>query len=108
MWLPSSVGTDSQLAEFGQQVERVSSGAKENDIESREMFLKQWVVDKRSSFCGLTLENSGIRNTYRCLVVGVEKEDGVLIKPDAAVVLEAGDIVWVVGERDAVYHLMDN
>ena len=102
------IGTDSQLAEFGQQVERVSSGAKENDIESREMFLKQWVVDKRSSFCGLTLENSGIRNTYRCLVVGVEKEDGVLIKPDAAVVLEAGDIVWVVGERDAVYHLMDN
>ena len=101
------IGTDNQLAEFGRQVEKVSSGAKENDIERREMFLKQWVVDPSSPFCGLTLEKSGIRNEYRCLVVGVEKEDGILIKPEANVILEAGDIVWVVGEHDAVYHLMD-
>ena len=102
------IGTDKQLAEFGHQVEMVSSGAKENDIESREMFLKQWVVDANSPFCGLTLDKSGIRNVYRCLVVGIEKEDGILQRPDAGIVLESGDIVWLVGEHDAVYRLMEN
>ena len=100
------IGTDSQLAEFGRQVERVATGAKEEDILSREMFLKQWAVDDNSPFIGKTLQNSGIRNRFKCLVVGVEKGGGELIAPDPQIILEKGDIVWVVGEDKDVYHLM--
>ena len=100
------IGTDDQLTEFGRQVERVSLAAKEEEIEEREMFLKQWMIDENSSFNGVNLRNSGIRNKYRCLVVGIEKEDGKLLSPAGNIELETGDILWVVGEKDDLQHLM--
>ena len=101
------IGTDEQLAEFSRQVERVSNAAEENEIEKREMRLKQFVVDEQSPFLNMTIKDSGIRNAYRCLVVGVEKEDGNLLSPEANMLLEAGDVVWVVGEKEDVYRLVD-
>ena len=101
------IGTDEQLSEFSKQVERVASAAEENEIEKREMHLKQFVVDGRSPFLNTTIKESGIRDMFRCLVVGVEKEDGNLLSPEADMLLEAGDVVWVVGEKEDVYHLLD-
>ena len=100
------IGTDAQLTEFSRQVERVSNAAEENEIEKREMHLKQFVVDGKSPFLNTTIKESGIRNMFRCLVVGVEKEDGNLLSPEANMLLEAGDVVWVVGEKEDVYHLV--
>ena len=100
------IGTDDQLSEFSHQVEQVSNAVEENEIEKREMHLKQFVVDGRSPFLNMTIKDSGIRNSYRCLVVGVEKEDGNLLSPEANMLLEDGDVVWVVGEKEDVYHLV--
>ena len=100
------IGTDDQLSEFSHQVEQVSNAAEENEIEKREMHLKQFVVDGRSPVLNMTIKDSGIRNSYRCLVVGVEKEDGNLLSPEANMLLEDGDVVWVVGEEEDVYHLV--
>ena len=101
------IGTDEQLSEFSRQVERVSNAAEENEIEKREMHLKQFVVDGKSPFLNMSIMNSGIRNDYRCLVVGVEKEDGNLLSPEAHMLLEDGDVVWVVGEKEDVYRLVN-
>ena len=101
------IGTDEQLAEFSLQAERVSNAAEENEIEKREMHLKQFVVDGKSPFLNTSIKESGIRNDYRCLVVGVEKEAGNLLSPEADMLLEDGDVVWVVGEKEDVYHLVN-
>ena len=101
------IGTDEQLAEFSRQAERVSNAAEENEIEKREMHLKQFVVDGKSPFLNTSIKESGIRNDYRCLVVGVEKEAGNLLSPEADMLLEDGDVVWVVGEKEDVYHLVN-
>ena len=84
------IGTDEQLAEFSLQAERVSNAAEENEIEKREMHLKQFVVDGKSPFLNTSIKESGIRNDYRCLVVGVEKETGNLLSPEADMLLEDG------------------
>jgi CPA2 family monovalent cation:H+ antiporter-2 len=102
------IGTDEQLSLFSKQVERVATAAEENEIEKREMHLKQFVVDGQSPFLNTTIKDSGIRNGYRCLVVGVEKDNGNLISPEAQMLLEEGDVVWVVGEKENVYQLVDN
>lgn len=102
------IGTDEQLSVFSKQVERVSMAAEEDEIEKREMHLKQFVVDRNSPFLNMTIKDSGIRNGYRCLVVGVEKENGNLMSPEASMVLEDGDVVWVVGEKDDVYKLVNS
>ena len=101
------IGTDEQLAEFSRQAERVSNAAEENEIEKREMHLKQFVVDGESPFLNASIMDSGIRNDYRCLVVGVEKVDGNLLSPEAHMLLEDGDVVWVVGEKEDVYRLVN-
>ena len=102
------IGTDEQLSVFSKQVERVSMAAEEDEIEKREMHLKQFVVDSNSPFLNMTIKDSGIRNEYRCLVVGVEKENGNLMSPEANMVLEDGDVVWVVGEKEDVYKLVNS
>ena len=102
------IGTDEQLSVFSKQVERVSMAAEEDEIEKREMHLKQFVVDRNSPFLNMTIKDSGIRNDYRCLVVGVEKENGNLMSPEANMVLEDGDVVWVVGEKEDVYKLVNS
>ena len=100
------IGTDEQLGEFARQAERVSAAAEEEDLERREMNLKQFIIDRNSFFLGKNIKESGIRDEYKCLVVGVEKEDSTLMTPDINVPFTEGDVVWVVGERDDVYRLL--
>ena len=101
------IGTDEQLAEFSRQAEKVAMAGEENEIEKREMHLKQFVIKEDSPFLNTTIMDSGIRNEYHCLVVGVEKEYGHLLSPEAHMLLEDGDVVWVVGEKEHVYQLLN-
>ena len=38
--------------------------------------------------------------------MSVERGDGNLMRPDVNMIFNEGDVVWVVGERDDVYHLL--
>ncbi len=100
------IGTDEQLSVFSKQVEQVSMVAEPNEIEKREMHLKQFVIDVSSPFNGKTIKNSGIRGQYRCLVVGVEKDSTRLLSPEPDMMFEEGDVIWVVGELPDVYQLI--
>ena len=99
------IGNDDQLAVFGKAV---SGDVVEPDpeIEKREMRLRQMVIDGRSQFVGKTLRESGIRDEYNCMVVGLEegKENLSVIDPSRRFV--KGDIFWVVGEEDALRRLI--
>jgi CPA2 family monovalent cation:H+ antiporter-2 len=101
------IGTDEQLSTFAKAGEEISSVLENMDVEKREMSLRQFVVDKGSPFLGKSIRESGIRNRYKCLVVGVEENDGTLFSPNIDHRLKAGDIVWVVGENEAVHALLD-
>ena len=75
--------------------------------EKSEMALKQFIIDSDSVFLGKTIRESGIRDKYHCMIAGVESEDGTLMVPDVNAPLEEGDVVWVVGEKEDVYQLVD-
>ena len=102
------IGTDEQLSVFGKEVKKVSAAAEENEIEKREMHIKQIVVGEHSAFLGKTIQTSIIREAYHCLVVGVEKGNGRLLTPEPQMAFEIGDVIWVVGEQNNVYKLMEN
>ncbi|HAZ57696.1 MAG TPA: hypothetical protein DCY22_03735, partial [Bacteroides graminisolvens] len=53
------------------------------------------------------LRDLGIREQYRCLVVGVERDGNSLMSPDVNAPFEEGDVVWVVGENDNVHQLVN-
>ena len=57
-------------------------------------------------FIGKTLRESGIRNDFNVMVVGVEEGQQNLTLINPARRFEHGDIIWVVGERQSLQALM--
>ncbi|MCR4995609.1 MAG: TrkA C-terminal domain-containing protein, partial [Bacteroidales bacterium] len=93
------IGTDQQLNDFAHELEVQSSQSKAIEPTTNEMRLKRLVIEPNSRFVGLTIQKSGIRNEYRCLIVGLEEdESNALQTPDPQRPFNAGDIIWVVGE----------
>ena len=95
------IGSDEQLAKLGQAIAQ-ETYAEDNDIEKREMKLRQLIITEQSPFVGKTLEESGIRSHYNCMVVGLEegKENLSSVSPKRR--FQEGDIIWIVGEEDAL------
>ena len=100
-----AIGSDSQFTAFRDALEKERFG-EDPDLEMREMKLRQLVIGSDSPFIGKTLIESGIRDLYSCMVVGLEegKESLSAYRPNRR--FEEGDIIWVVGELEALDALM--
>ena len=99
------IGSDAQFATFRDAIEKERFG-EESDLEMREMKLRQLVIGSDSPFIGKTLIESGIRDIYSCMVVGLEEGQESLsaYRPNRR--FQEGDIIWVVGEQEALDALM--
>ncbi len=95
------IGSDEQMAKFAQALE-TNVIQEDLTLENREMRLRQLIISANSPFVGKTLEESGIRSIYSCMVVGIEegKENLSPVHPNRRFV--EGDIIWVVGEETAL------
>lgn len=99
------IGSDEQLSRFADKLNAMTMPVVDSDLTQSEVCLKQFVVDEDSPFNGKTIRESGIRDHYKCVVVGVERGITSLRNPDADTVFVTGDLVWVVGEKEHVYEL---
>ena len=100
------IGNDEQTQKFNNalQTELVPEDL---DIEKREMKLRQLVISGKSEFCGKTLGESGIRDKYDCMVVGLEEGLESLTKISPSYTFQKGDIIWIVGEEAALQKIMN-
>ena len=98
------IGADRQIADFAKALE--GTVIVESEWADHDMQLKQVLVADGSGWVGQSIKNSGIRERYHCMVVGVETPDGVLEKPKSDRVFRVGDIIWLVGEKEALADLM--
>jgi CPA2 family monovalent cation:H+ antiporter-2 len=99
------IGSDEQLSKLQQALETEVLG-EDPELEKREMRLRQLIVGADSPFIGQTLEESGIRSHYSCMVVGLEegKENLSPISPKRRFM--EGDIIWIVGEQESLDALL--
>ena len=99
------IGSDVQFTAFRDALERERLG-EDDEMEKREMRLRQLVIGSGSPFIGKTLIESGIRDIYSCMVVGLEegKESLSAYRPNRR--FQEGDIIWVVGEQESLDALM--
>ena len=99
------IGSDEQLAKFARAAETEVMG-EDFDLESREMKLRQLIIGEGSQFIGKNLIESGIRSLYSCMVIGLEegKENLSPVSPKRP--FQEGDILWVVGEQEALDALL--
>ena len=95
------IGSDQQLAAFGQALDNQTAKAThETATDTNEMKLGRLYLDFGSPFAGTTIKDSGIRDDYHCLIVGIETEgDNELQSPNPDQRLHIGNIIWVVGEE---------
>jgi len=99
------IGSDDQLAKLGQAITQEVLGEDPN-LEKREMKLRQLIIGTDSPFIGKTLEESGIRDQYSCMVVGLEEGKENLSPFSPKRHFQEGDIIWVVGEEESLYSLL--
>ncbi len=101
------IGSDEQLSRFAEKLDSMTLPPMDSDLTQSRVCLKQFVVTQDSPYMGKSIRESGIRDKYRCVVVGVERGEASLRNPDAGTVFEAGDLVWIVGEEGNVYEMME-
>ena len=93
-----AIGDDEQLTKLSKAM-KAELQPTITDIEKHEIKLRSFAISKTSPFIGKTLKDSGIRDEYNCMVVGVDEgqQNLTLITPSRC--LQAGDVLWVVGEE---------
>ena len=99
------IGSDDQLAKLGIALKTELIG-EDPYLEQREMKLRQLIIGDDSPFVGKTLQESGIRSLYSCMVVGIEEGEENLSPVNPQRRFCAGDIIWVVGEQEALDALL--
>lgn len=93
------IGNDDQLQKFNTALQS-DLMPEDSEIEKREMKLSQLIISSSSEFLGKTLIESGIRDHYNCMVVGLEEGQENLTRISPSRKFEKGDIIWLVGEPD--------
>ena len=95
------IGSDEQLAAFTHAIdEQVQTANEQVDDDAREMKLQRLIIDRHSPFIGKNIQQSGLRQEFRCMVVGIEQEESMsLVAPNPQTPLAEGDVLWVVGEE---------
>ena len=99
------IGSDEQFTAFREALEKEVLG-EDYDWENREMKLRQLVIGEDSPFVGKSLIESGIRDLYGCMVVGLEEGKESLSRYVPTRKFQSGDIIWVVGEQESLDALM--
>jgi len=99
------IGSDEQFTSFREALEKERLGVDVN-FEQREMLLRQLIIGHDSPFIGKTLIESGIRDLYSCMVIGLEEGKQNLSPFPPNRKFEEGDIIWVVGERESLDALL--
>lgn len=92
------LGTDEQIDSARPELEipeNISSMFPENTSYT----LRHLKVTPDSVITGLSIRQSGIREKYHAMVVGIEKSRKRIINPDTDLVILADDVLWIVGEQ---------
>ena len=100
-----AIGSDEQFSVFREALDSERLGVDPNS-EKRLMKLRQLIIGYDSPFVGKTLIESGIRDHYSCMVIGLEegKQNLSAFPPNRK--FKEGDIIWVVGEEESLNALL--
>lgn len=98
------IGSDEQLTAFSNAMKN-DMQPEDPDIEKREMKLRQLVINENGQFIGKTLSESGIRDKFDCMVVGMEEGEETLSQLSPAHRFAKDDTIWIVGEKENLERL---
>ncbi|MDR1791917.1 MAG: cation:proton antiporter [Bacteroidales bacterium] len=96
------LGTNEQLHKYTAEVEHTTNETPvHQDIE-----LQTFVIEENTCLCGKSLETIQLREKYACWIVGIERSNEQIMNPKGDTILEVGDLVWIVGEKNDIVKLI--
>lgn len=98
------IGNDEQINELLSSM-HLELVPEDKEIEKREMKLHQIILQEGSPIIGKSLANSGLREEYGVMLVGLDEGQENLTNVDSNHVFNVGDVLWVVGERNKLRNL---
>lgn len=98
------IGTDEQIQQLLNHIEQINSSAPAS--EEIEMEFTSIVLDDNSPLVGKRLAEIGLRDNYTALIVSVERADGTFESPNADTVLNSGDNIWLVGDKNKIKEII--
>ena len=92
------LGTDEQVGLMKKELDDPSDLSEAVEAPSQ-YEVKQVRLSRASAFVGKSIRESGIREHFQAMVVGLERDGTRNINPDSDLKLIENDILWVAGER---------
>lgn len=92
------IGTDEQLDQFKNYIEPKETPEAKPEQQTDNIVLRKIIVDRQSSLFKKTIRESGIREKTNGLVVGLQRNNRRILNPESHMIIEAGDVLWVVGD----------
>ncbi len=95
------IGTDEQLEKFRDFIHPTEAKAN-GGVETDAFALEQLHLQVGSPYIDKNIRLSGLREATDGLVVGIERQGQRILNPDSSLVLQAGDVLWIVGNRSKI------
>ncbi|MES2704740.1 MAG: cation:proton antiporter [Bacteroidota bacterium] len=92
------IGTDDQIVTFKKHLQNSNNVTSKRALED-ELSLLAFEVGEDSLLAGKTIKESSIRERTKGLIVGIERNNERLLNPESTVILNAGDLLWIVGNK---------
>ncbi len=90
------IGSDQQIKRFNDDMDR--NAPRKESLRHPEIELKSVLLTGKSPIIDRPLYETDLRKDYFCMVVSVQRGENHFINPSPDTVLEAGDLLWVVGD----------
>lgn len=68
----------------------------------RKVELRSIKLSDRSPIIGMPLRQTNIQKDYYSMIVKIQRNEDDFIQPEPQAVLQAGDVIWVVGDPDRI------
>lgn len=94
------IGTDDQIKHLNDELERDEKANKALNVVQPEVTLKSIRLTPSSPIIDRPLAETNIREDYYCIIVKIQHADGEFSQPTPDTVLHAGDLIWVVGDKN--------
>lgn len=94
------IGTDEQIRSFLPVVEPDSEVPAEST--AQEVKYAYIAISEQSEWIGQSTRELCLRDKYRCLLVGIERDKDTFLQPDGTIKIAADDILWIAGEPDSI------
>jgi CPA2 family monovalent cation:H+ antiporter-2 len=100
------IGTDEQLVKVNNELATTLPENGTDELDKEDLRVRKYRIPPRSPLIGRTIRESGIREEGHALVTGIERGEQRIPNPESTVVLQQGDLLWLVGNSSRLQEFM--